>query len=1282
MVLPGRLVHVPHQVRAVDGHPHGLLSHVPGSQLGAPLAPPGIGLGGAGLEDQQPGAPSPTGQQALEQASAGGGVHQAGEPGQAVEVARAAGGQASGDGLPADLAVESQRTPGQTGLGDTPGRGLEADQPGGAIESQGQARRGRAGQTADLGDAGHRRPGVEEHLGGVVGGEKAEGGPVGGQRRPLASPLAEPRQVDTARAGFATQPGDGLGALADFGKGQFFTKAGQGLGLPVVEEPPRLSLQIRKLHAANASRSVALLHHTGRPSLAGIAFGATMADVKRLLESLLADPRIGEHAVYQGLEPARQAAYGVPAGGLPSSSLVGMAALGVERLYSHQAEAAELAAKGENLLLATPTASGKTLAFLLALDRARQADPDARGLFLYPLKALARDQLATIQRFFAAADLTPEQAAAVYDGDTPQALRRRIRRLPPAVLVTNPDMLHLGIIPSHDAWAGFLSKLAWIAVDEAHVYRGVFGAHVHHVLRRLLRLARDYGADPRIVAGSATIGEPEAFIETLTGEPCRVVRESGAGAAARHVLFLRPDAVSPYTVATRVVARAVEAGHRTIAFTKARRITELMQRWLAEGFPQVARRVASYRSGYLPEERRRIEQRLFSGQLGGVISTSALEAGIDVGGLDVCVLVGYPGSLATAWQRIGRAGRGARRSLAVLVALPDALDHFVVRHPEHFFSGEFERVVLDPQNDTIADAHFQAAASERSLDVAAARTLGGEAGPERVLRLEQEGKLIRAHEEERWFSLRRRPQREIHLRSAGQTYRLLRAGDERLLGTLEEGRAWHEGHPGAIYLHGGQTWQVIDFDEEKREIHLESASVDYFTQVFARKETEILERGEERPLGPGRVVWGRLKVTTQVEGYSRRRIFGQEEISRHVLEAPPQVMETVGFWFEAPENLAGHLVGRDFHPVGALHAVEHAAIGLFPLLALCDRWDLGGISYAQHPQVGGPAVFVYDAWPGGVGLARAGFRRAQELFERTRTLVAECECEGGCPACVYSPKCGSGNHPLDKQGAVEVLDVMLGRSVIDPSRVADPTAALAAHRRVVHAGVRGGGALEVESCAAEAGEPPVPPAEAAPDGGGRLEDHPWPEGVPSLGELLGPDEGRWLFFDIETLRSAEDVGGWGKIDRMGCALAVCLDARSGELRSYFESDVSRLVDELLAADRVVGFNSERFDLTVLEGYEGSRVRGVCSLDLLAEIKQRVGRRFSLAHLAEQTLGASKTADGLQSLEWVKQGRYDLIEKYCRADVALTAALWAYGRHHGYLLCRSRDGHLGRVPVRW
>lgn len=1030
--------------------------------------------------------------------------------------------------------------------------------------------------------------------------------------------------------------------------------------------------------------------------------------MRDFVDVLLRDPKIAAHAVYRGLAPGRDALYAEPAA-WPPGAREGLAVLGVPALYAHQARAVDLVAADRNVLLATPTASGKTLAYLLSYLARRAHDPLARAIFVYPLKALARDQLATIRRFLgAAAGLSEDEAAVVYDGDTAESDRRRIRKRPPAVVVTNPDMLHMGILPAHETWSPFFERLALCVLDEAHVYRGIFGAHVHHVVRRALRLARLHGASPQVVAGSATIGEPKRFAETLIGEPVELVGDSGAPAAPRHVVFLVPNGVSPYTVAVHALTRAIEAGHRSIAFTKARRITELMHQWLRQSRPDLAPRVASYRSGYLPEERREIERRLFGGELAGVISTSALEAGIDVGGLDVCVLVGYPGSLATLWQRIGRTGRKDRESLAVFVAMPDALDRYVAGHPEHFFSGAFERVVLDPQNDAVADVHLVSAGAERSLDPDDLLFLHGDQGRVRAGRLVEQGALVAsADADDRWFALRRQPQRDVGLRSAGTSYELKRAGDGRPMGTIDENRAWFEGHPGAIYLHAGQTFRSLALDVEKRTITMEPCEVDFFTQVYARKETEILERYGTREL-PGcgaRLAFGRVKVTTFIEGYGRRRLFTQEEIARYPLDAPPQLLETISCWIEMPAGLLAALVAAERHPQGALHAMEHAAIGLFPLLAICDRWDLGGISYAHHPQLDRPAVFVYDGWPGGVGLARTGYERAEELLERTRDLLAACPCEDGCPACVHSPKCGSGNQPLDKAGALQVLEVLTGvRALTAPSAEDAAVAAealqarLCAHRRSTHAGTRGGGPLPGDFFDAPDGPPGrdghaggdparvgdeaarTVPAAVTPEPDPAVH---WRWDFPAPSELLAPSDGRWLFFDVETLRSADEVGGWGNIRHMGLALAVVLDASTGAFRTYREHESGALVDDLCEADRVVGFNQERFDLEVLRGYAPApRVAAIRSLDLMVELFGRLGFRPSLGHLAEETLGAAKSADGLQSLRWVKEGRFDLVERYCREDVLLTAALWAHGRARGHLVFRSRTGLRGRIPVRW
>ncbi len=951
--------------------------------------------------------------------------------------------------------------------------------------------------------------------------------------------------------------------------------------------------------------------------------------------------------------PPSPARFARPEQPLPESLRFALEVSGIEELYSHQAEALDAVRSGGNVLAVTPTASGKTLVFALPVLADILANPGTHALFLYPTKALAQDQVAGLRHLASATGLLRPPRIEIYDGDTPQAVRKKIRAAPPEILVTNPDMLHLGILAHHQDWARLLAGLRWVVLDELHVYRGVFGAHVHHILRRLRRLSGKLGSRPRYLAASATVGGPAEFAETLVGEPFTVVGSSGAPRAGRHVLFVNPVAVSPYTVAVRIVAEAVRHGSRTIAFTKARRVTELLHTWLVDLAPDLAEKVASYRAGYLPEERRRIEERLFRGDLRAVLTTSALELGIDVGGLDACVLVGYPGSLTSAWQRIGRVGREDREALVVLVALPDSLDQYVIAHPDLFFGGAFERAVLDPWNPHVAGHHLVCAAAEEPL----ARHEIESQGPrgEKVVRaLEEDGRLVQDAEGTRWFSFRRKPHRGVSVRGAGDPFEIVNRRSGKVVGSIDGMRVYHECHPGAVYLHAGGTYLVRALDTEARRAVVEPAHVDYYTVVLGEKETEILEEIADRSIGATRAGLGRLKVTVRIHGYQKKRLFGGETISEHPLVAPPLTFETVGFWVEIPRGLPAETARRGLHFMGGIHAAEHATIGLFPLLAISDRGDVGGISYTTHPQTGGPAVFVYDGVAGGAGLAEVGFGSLEVLLRRTLEHVASCSCEEGCPACIHSPRCGNGNKPLDKEAACLVLRVVLGDETVADVPEDAPLEQAAPERLPKHGITRG------------------TPTTAARTAGGSLPVAPV---VASAGE-------RVLFFDIETKRGADEVGGWTQIARMGLALAVVYDEERRCYRTYHEADVDKLLLDLVMADRVVGFNIERFDLVVLRPYTEWDLRRIRSVDLLAEIHGRLGFRPSLGHLAEMNLGESKSADGLQSLRWWKEGRIDLIERYCRKDVEMTRRLYDLGRERGHLLYRDYAGCAVRVPVRW
>jgi DEAD/DEAH box helicase domain-containing protein len=484
-------------------------------------------------------------------------------------------------------------------------------------------------------------------------------------------------------------------------------------------------------------------------------------------------------------------------------------------------------------------------------------EPRARALFLYPTKALAQDQVGGFRELAGGLGALRPPSFEIYDGDTPSARRRKIRSDPPSALITNPDMLHMGILAHHENWETFLRNLRWVVLDELHVYRGIFGAHVHHILARLQRLCARYGSNPQFIAASATVGNPAAFARTLVGREFAVVERSGAPLSAKDVVFLNPVGVSPYTVAVRVLIEAIRAGRRTIAFTKARRVTELLHAWLVRQEPAFGPKVAPYRAGYLPAERRRIESRLFRGELSAVLSTSALELGIDVGSLDVCILVGYPGSLISSWQRIGRVGRQRDDGVVVMIAMPDALDQYVVHHPDLFFGREFEKAVLDPWNTQVAGRHLVCAAAEHPLDEDdyADREDGAAA---LVSTLVDEGRLVQDAGGRRFFSFRRNPQRDVSVRSAGEPFTIVEQSSGKVLGTIDGKRVYHECHPGAIYLHGGQSFLIHELDRERRRVQAEAARVDYYTVVQGEKETEILERQESKRLGEFTVGLGRL----------------------------------------------------------------------------------------------------------------------------------------------------------------------------------------------------------------------------------------------------------------------------------------------------------------------------------------------------------------------------------------------------------------------------------------
>jgi DEAD/DEAH box helicase domain-containing protein len=971
-------------------------------------------------------------------------------------------------------------------------------------------------------------------------------------------------------------------------------------------------------------------------------------DISRFLKKLKSDGDLGPAIVHQEEIPPRNARWGELPPAVGEAVRNGLAGSGIEKLYSHQAEAVSRILEGEDTVVVTPTASGKTLCFNIPVVDRIAGEKGARALYLFPMKALEQDQLGTLRELVAACGLAEKVTAEIYDGDTSGHKRAKIRKNPPGVVLTNPDMLHMGILAHHEKWEVFFRGLSYIVIDEVHTYRGVFGSHMAGVLRRLLRICTRYGARPQIIACSATVANPGELVSRLTGRDVAVVDGSGAPEARRHFLFLNPDSLAASTVAARLVRAAVDTSLATIAFTKSRKMTELIYTWAVQGKPELKDAISAYRAGYLPEERREIESALFSGELKAVISTSALEAGIDIGILDVCILVGYPGTIITTWQRGGRVGREDRDSVIAVVAGDDALDQYFMRHPRAFFDAGFEPAVVDPGNIPIMKDQLVCAAAEFPL--AAGEEWLTEDGAGRALsELVGEGRLVRTVGEDTWRTTRRFPQRDVSIRGIGEGYTIFEEpvdgkdrgtgkGKPRVVGSLDGHRVLTEGHRGAVYLHRSSQYEVTRLDLERKNLWARPVRVGYYTRSRREKTTDILAVRQSTLVGNFVARLGELKVTETVTGYEKKRIASGERLSTHDLDLPPSVFETVGFWVEIDEFVPQAVAKRGLNYMGGIHAVEHAAIALFPLFALCEPDDIGGISIPLHHQVKKGAIFFYDGYAGGVGLCEKSYARVEELLEKTWSLIGGCECESGCPSCIYSSKCGSGNVPLDKEAAVMILELLLNKE---------------SARKWIGEST---GAVGREDAPVPVNEP-----EAA-SGGGK-----------------GP---RVLVLDLETLRGADQVGGWGNAHLMGMAIGVVWDSAGENFLSFFENQASELLRLMAEADLVVGFNLIGFDYRVLSAYDDGSLASVPTFDILQDVHRRLGFRLSLAHLAERNLGTSKSADGLQSLEWVRQGRMDLVEEYCRQDVQVTLDLFRHGLTKKALRFEDKEGHLLELGLDW
>ncbi len=705
-----------------------------------------------------------------------------------------------------------------------------------------------------------------------------------------------------------------------------------------------------------------------------------------------------------------------------------------ERIYSHQAKAIDLIRDRQSVVISTGTASGKSLCFQIPIAESVVSGlRSGTSLLLYPTKALAQDQL----RAFGELDI-PDLKAVCYDGDASKE-QRAWARTNANVVLTNPEMLHHGLLPHHTKWATFLKRLDYVVIDELHVLRGVFGTHVSHVLRRLRRLCARYGGDPTFVFCSATIGEPGELAAELCGKPVVAVTEDGSPCGVRQVAVVQPALVdqergirqSPATETIRAVAELVQSGRRVIAFCGSRALTERVAAGVARALPpEFTDMVRPYRSGYLAAERRQIEEELVTGSLRAVVTTSALELGVDIGGLDATVLCGFPGTIASMWQQIGRAGRSRQESVSVLVAGDDQLDQWFVSHPKDLFERPPEPVVVNVSNPNILDPHLGCAAFESplapndelwwpELDDAVHRNVLND-----DLRIRPDRhRLPRAVWDGRGVPFHR-----ISLRSAsGGEVRIVDTEDQ-LIGTVELARAGNLVHPGAVYLHRGQPWKVIDLDLDTREAIVDHDDGKTWTQARSQIGIEVLDTATSKTVGASTLHLGQVKVTTQVIGYQLKEHGSRTVLATEDLDLPPQELVTNSIWYEWLPSVIRQAGIQDFALPGALHAAEHAAIGILPLFTICDRWDVGGVSIAAAPHSDLPTVFIYDGYPGGAGVAELAFDAADRHLDATAEVLENCECSSGCPSCVQSPKCGNGNEPLDKIAALSLLRNTLGFS--------------------------------------------------------------------------------------------------------------------------------------------------------------------------------------------------------------------------------------------------------------
>ncbi len=945
------------------------------------------------------------------------------------------------------------------------------------------------------------------------------------------------------------------------------------------------------------------------------------------IQSLIKSHRLGDQVTshrYISGHPARMHSVSK---GWDKQILQLLKRLKIKRLYSHQIDALEAIRRKEHTVVATPTASGKSLIYNLYLFETLAVDQQARGLYIFPLKALTQDQLKTFDRWARAADPLAAKAA-VYDGDTSAYRRKKIRQDPPNVVMTNPEMVHMALLAYHPKWQPFFKNLKIVVIDEVHSYRGLMGAHMSRVLRRLRRVCAHYGSTPTFVFTSATVANPGHLASQLTGLQVSTITQNGAPLGGRHLVLMNP-LEGPAHTAILLLKAAMARKLRTIVYTQSRKLAELITLWVRQQAGKLAEKINVYRAGLLPQERREIEKKLKQGQLLAVVATSALELGIDIGDLDICILVGYPGSMISTWQRSGRVGRQGQESALIMIAAQDALDQYYITHPKAFFEGEPESAVVNPYNPVVLASHLKCAAAELALHTDEKWLTMPDV--DKVLKtLMNEGELLISADGKQFHCRQRRPHLKVDLRSAGERYRIYLKNLETTIGEINGFRLYHEAHPGAVYLHQGQPYLVSKVDESTKTVIVRPSKVDYHTRVRSDTDVSIIDIYEGIYIGKTNAYAGKLKVTSKVTGYEKVRTRNGQAMGHFPLDLPPVIFETDGVWFRVGDPICRMASDQGYDLLGALHAAEHAAISIMPLVVLADRNDLGGLATPFHPQTNEATIFIYDGVPGGAGLSRQAFQEAEHVLGAAQAAIARCNCDNGCPACVHSPKCGSGNHPMDKAGGKFLLQEMM-KPGGSQSRVAVPR------------------------------------------------QH--TQKSPKTLRKVNKKPLRYGVFDLETQRSAKQVGGWHMAHRMRISCGVVYDVKDDSFAVYMENQVDQLIEHLLKLDLVVGFNSKLFDYQVLSRYSQFDFNQMPALDLLEQVHKTLGFRLSLDHLATETLNVSKSGSGLDALRWWQEGRIDKIIDYCRMDVKVTRNLYLFARDNGYLIYKQKSGDRFRVPIR-